>query len=65
MKNDLALEKNILNKGLEIVRFVRVRSIYRKIQSLLAVFGNRELQKNFEKIKMKESVFSKIFTEGV
>lgn len=63
MKNDLALEKNILNKSLEIVRFVRVRSIYRKIESLLAVFGNRELQKNFEKIKMKENVFSKIFTE--
>lgn len=63
MKNDLALEKNILNKSLEIVRFVRVRSIYRKIESLLTVFGNRELQKNFEKIKMKENVFSKIFTE--
>lgn len=63
MKNDLALEKNILNKSLEIVRFVRVRSIYRKIESLLAVFGNRELQKNFEKIKMKENLFSKIFTE--
>lgn len=63
MKNDLTLEKNILNKSLEIVRFVRVRSIYRKIESLLAVFGNRELQKNFEKIKMKENVFSKIFTE--